>query len=588
MRERLLVQYFLQRFLDHDLISPQADRRHVLTITGAMVIVSTLFLSVFIAVKYQFDLFMPPGLTALFALDDRFFWFSLSMLVMALIAVTEWDALALDARDAAVLGPLPIPGSAIVRAKFVAVGLFVAGFDVTLILAPTVLRIAALPVMLPVTPLGVLTLTLAHAACGLAAGAFGFTAVLGLRETLRALVGLTAFRKISAGLQALLVVFLTTSLLLLPASYGAVARRWMTGGRVSPFAVPPLWFVGLHETLAGRAIDGLPHAMPPPRYAAAERQATVLYRSLWPLFHRLAVVAALALIIVVVVTAAACAWNSRRLPTPPIDGRGGPGPLRRAFVWLATYLAARDPATQAGFFFTLQCLARSVTHRVTIATSLAIGMALIGINVAGIDGPRAHALSNVSIHRLAVQTWVLAAVLTGFRHAVRVPAEVGANWTFHLAWPGDERPYLAGVKRAGLLALVVPTLALLFTWHAMVMAPRLALEHVACGAAVAVLFMEVLFVGYQKLPFASGYVRTDDLKSLVPVYVVAVLLVSLMLAGLERAALASTAGAAAFFGALLAAIVGVRAGDIRRRRMRLPIDLDEPISGTIRALELLR
>ena len=94
---------------------------------------------------------MPPGLTALFALDDRFFWFSLSTLVMALIAVAEWDALALDARDTAVLGPLPIPGTAIARAKFVAVALFVVGFDVALILAPAVLRVAALPVMLPVT-----------------------------------------------------------------------------------------------------------------------------------------------------------------------------------------------------------------------------------------------------------------------------------------------------------------------------------------------------------------------------------------------------------------------------------------------------
>src|SRR5438270_13084025 len=97
-------------------------------------------------------------------------------------------------------------------------------------------------------------LTPGHAACALAAGAFGFAIILGLRETLRAIVGLAGFRKISAALQALLVVLLATSLLLLPASYGNVARSWLSAGRVSPFAVPPLWFVGLHETLAGRVI----------------------------------------------------------------------------------------------------------------------------------------------------------------------------------------------------------------------------------------------------------------------------------------------------------------------------------------------
>jgi hypothetical protein len=197
-------------------------------------------------------------------------------------------------------------------------------------------------------------------------------------------------------------------------------------------------------------------------------------------------------------------------------------------------------------------------------------------------------LFSVPIHRVAVQTWVLAAVLTGFRHAVRVPAEVGANWTFHLAWPGDERPYLAGVKRAGLLTLVIPTLVVLFASHVVVMVPRLALEHVACGAAVAVLMMDVFFLGYQKLPFASGYIRTEDLKSLAPVYVMAVLLVSLTVAGLERAALASATGSVIFFAALLAAIVSVHAADVRRRRTRIPIDLDEALSGTIRALELVR
>jgi hypothetical protein len=588
MRERLLVRHFLQRFLDHDLISPQADRRQVLTVTGAMLIVSTLFLSVFLAVKYLFDLFMPPGLTSLFSLDDRFFWFSLSMLVMALIAVAEWDALALDARDTAVLGPLPIPGSAIARAKFVAVLLFVVGFDMALVVAPTVLRLAALPVRLPVTLPAGLILMLSHAVCGLAAGAFGFAAVLGLREGLRAVLGLAAFRKISAALQAFLVLVLATLLLLLPASYGSVARSWMTGGRMSPFAVPPLWFVGLHETLAGRVIDGLARGEPPRRYAAAERQATLLYRSLWPLFHQLATVAGVALIVVFVVAAAACAWNSRRLPTPPTAGRGGRGPLARAFVWIATHLVARDAATQAGFFFTLQSLTRSVTHRVTIATSMAIGLALVLINVGGVGGVRALALTSVPVHRLAVQTWVLAAVLTGFRHAVRVPAEARANWTFHLAWSGDERPYLVGVKRAGLLALVVPTLILLFAWHAMVLAPRLALEHLASGAAAAVLMNEVLFLGYQKLPFASGYVRTEDLKSLVPLYVVAVLIASLALAGLERAMLGTATGSALFFGSLAAAIVAVHAADVHRRRTRTPIDLDEPLGGTIRALELVR
>jgi hypothetical protein len=335
-------------------------------------------------------------------------------------------------------------------------------------------------------------------------------------------------------------------------------------------------------------IDALPHGAPPRRYAAAELQATLLYRSLWPLFHELAAVAVLALLAAIVVAVAACVWNSRRLPAPPIAGRGGPTPLGRAFVWIATRVVARDPATQAGFFFTLQSLTRSVSHRVTMATSMAIGLALVVINFGGLGGPRAPAFSSVPVHRLAVQIWVLASVLTGFRHAVRVPAEVGANWTFHLAWSGDLRPYLAGVKRAGALALIVPTLGVLFVWYATFLTPRIALEHVACGGAMAVLMMEVLFLRSQKLPLASGYLRADDLKSLVPLYVGAVLIISLVLSALERVAFESATGGVVFFTALLAAILAVHFADLRHRRLRMPIELDEAMSGTVRALELVR
>src|SRR5262245_57791023 len=116
--DRLLIRHFLRRFLEHDLVSPQTDRREALAITATAIVVSTLFLAFFLAVKYQFNMFMPPGLTSQLALDDRLFFVSMSMIVMSLLAVAQWDALTLDTRDTAILGPLPVSREAIVRAKF--------------------------------------------------------------------------------------------------------------------------------------------------------------------------------------------------------------------------------------------------------------------------------------------------------------------------------------------------------------------------------------------------------------------------------------------------------------------------------------
>ena len=586
MRDRLLVRHFLLRFLDHDLISPHADRREVLTITCAMLIVSSLFLAFFLAVKYQFNLFLPPGLTSILALDDRFFLISIAMIAMALLAVAEWDALALDARDAAVLGPLPVPTAMIVRAKFVAIMLFAAAFDVGLSLGPTALRVVALPVRLPVTMTGALRLAGTHALCATAAGGFGFVAVLGVHESCRAAVGAVRFRRISAAIQATLVVLLLTALLLLPGTYSRVALQWLTHARVPPVAIPPLWFVGLHEILAGGVIDQLPRGAPPARFAAAERDATALYRSLWPQFHELATVAIIASILVVLATSAACAWNHRRLPSDAVTRDDRFGVMKRFSVWLATRVIVGSPGAKAGFFFAMQALARSAPHRVTVAASVAVAFSIAVITIGAFDLRRTFTPASIPTSVYALQTLMMGALLTGFRHLVRIPAELRANWAFQLAWSGNERQYLAGVKRTALVALVAPTVVLLLVFDVFVFGARFSVVHATAGVCVGVLFVELLFITYRQLPFAMAYVGSGDLKSAGLLFAAGALIATVILAESERAALTSLSGELAFFGALVALIAGIRTVDAARRQAPLLIDFDELPSGATQRFEL--
>src|SRR3954468_8225389 len=108
MRDRLLIRHFLCGFLENDLISPHADRHVVLSAIGGILVGASLFVAFLIATPYVFTNDMPAGVVSLNALDDRFLFTSASMLVMALTAVAQWDALTLDARDTAVFGVLPI------------------------------------------------------------------------------------------------------------------------------------------------------------------------------------------------------------------------------------------------------------------------------------------------------------------------------------------------------------------------------------------------------------------------------------------------------------------------------------------------
>src|SRR5262249_51476976 len=146
-------------------------------------------------------------------------------------------------------------------------------------------------------------------------------------------------------------------------------------------ALPPLWFVGLHETMAGSVIDSLPRTKPGRLYLGDERAATRLYRSLWPLYRQLARFAVTALAIVVLVTIAAGALNSRRLPVPVVRRPRAKRALARVWRWTVAHVVATSSIQQAGFWFTLQTLPRRVTHRAVLASAVGIGLSLMIVTV---------------------------------------------------------------------------------------------------------------------------------------------------------------------------------------------------------------
>jgi hypothetical protein len=521
MRDRLLVRHFLWRFLEHDFVSPNADRHVVLSAVGGALVSVSLVLASLIALSYQFFNLMPPGIVSIRSLDERFLLTSASMLVMALTAVAQWDALVLDARDTAVLGPLPIPKAVIVRAKFVATALFASGVALGWNLFPTLLRAAAIPLKLPIGFGGALRLTLAQGVVTIAAGIFGFLAVLGLREVVFALLGPTQFRRVSAALQASLVAILMTALLLLPSASRGVAAGWLDGGGLAAKSLPSLWFVGLHEALA--APDRPPRTRPGRFLIVPERNATALYRSLWPLYHELASIAIAALVLVTVVTVLACAWNNRRLPMAAVRRPSRNGALSRGWNWSVVHVVARTSLGQAGFFFALQTLSRRVSHRVAMAASLAIGLSLAVLAVSG---------GVVAI--LAAQPLFVVSVLCGFRHATRIPAELRAGSTFSLALAGDAAPYISGVKRAGWLVVVVPTLLALTIWDTAILGPRVALLHAGAGVCLSALVIETLFLRFRRVPFVSAYVPSADVKLTGVVFLASVLCSAFGLAWVER------------------------------------------------------
>jgi hypothetical protein len=218
-------------------------------------------------------------------------------------------------------------------------------------------------------------------------------------------------------------------------------------------------------------------------------------------------------------------------------------------------------------------LTRSAPHRTILAIAVAVGLTHALIVLAQSD-PRSLELHSTPLGVFGISILLLLSLSAGVSYAVTVPAAPAANWTIRMAWLGDERGYLAGVKRAAMV-LVATLLVLLLPLHIALLGPAAAVVHSLFSVLVAIVALDVLFLSYRKLPFACSYVPIENPKLVWPGGLACLLLVTYGFALAERWALHSAAPAIALGVTLGATALLVRAIDRARRRARWPVNLDE-------------
>jgi hypothetical protein len=409
----------------------------------------------------------------------------------------------------------------------------------------------------------------------MAAAVFGFVAVVACRDGLSLICGARLFAKVSPAVQGALVMVLGSALLLLPGLSSGVERRALAA---STALSPPAWFLGVYEVASGSVLVNGPRGPMTPRLENADRVMTARYRAHRVQFQQLAGTALAAMASVCAIAALAYAWNSRRLPQlAPVAPRA-----RVSRGWLAgasALVTGRDPAVAAAFHFARAVLWRSRTHRLTLAGTAAVGLAVAIIALSRVDLGAAMQSGRPARSLLVVQPLLYGALLVGFRHVIRVPAELRANWGFQMAWRGQVRRYLAGSRRAAVVALVLPALAVVYPLVALVAGPRSALLHAAVGFAGALLVLEALLLGYDKVPFTCSYVPDESLKALVPIYILGFLIGSAIFAGIQQRVIDSPRESLIVVALLLTAAVVLRL--VSRWRATLgPIQFDEAPEAT--------
>jgi hypothetical protein len=326
----------------------------------------------------------------------------------------------------------------------------------------------------------------------------------------------------------------------------------------------------------------LPHRPLPPRVVRIEADALALYRSQQPALRALGSRALPMLAAVMVAALAAYAWNSRRMPSPAVSQRRRRAAAGALLTAIARRAIVRRADAQAGFFFTLQVLFRSPSHRLAVPVALALGVAIATVIVRGLDLPAARDIAALPAGLFMIQTLLLATLFLGVRRAGRFPAELSANWVFRLAFSGEERPYLAGVKRAAFFGFAVPLVAALIPIHMFVLGAQPALAHAAWGLLLSMIFVQIALLEVRKPPFAAAYVPSGQVNPLPLLLLPFGLGVAYALALFERLFLGN-GRLEVLFAIAMAGVFAAYALDAWRRRKEAIVDLDEgPATATQR------
>ena len=309
----LLTRLFLRQFLENDAISPEADRTQLLAVVGSLAMSLTLFLSFVMSAKYVST--WMPGEAAVASLDDKFLYLAFGMIATALVAATQWDALSVDPRDAAILEPLPVPAGTIRRAKLLAVAILGGAVAIAVNLFPSVDLPLAAGLRLPAAE----RLADSRVDCRARASSrssrrrFGYLVVIALRETVAA----GSWR---AAVQPRLALAAGRADRGAWAARCCCCRRPPTALRQRGFEgwralSPPVWFLGVYESLAGGVIADLPRTPMTPRQARSDRDNSALYEQRRAQFPEMARRAGLATGLTGLLAAAAYLWRARRVPS---------------------------------------------------------------------------------------------------------------------------------------------------------------------------------------------------------------------------------------------------------------------------------
>jgi putative ABC transport system permease protein len=485
-RQFELVRHFLRRMFDGEWSSSPGQWKSAavgavsLFLPAGLLLIREGALDPRYASKYRL-LAMTAGPDALrgAAIADELALLTLVFCVTGLIALLEWQSLFPSGRDYLALASLPVKPRQVFTARFLSVLIFSAAIITAMNLLPSLIA--------PIEFGGgwridssYLRQAGAQALASSLACFFVFFAMIALQGVLLNCLPARLFTRVSVYAQGALA-----GVFLLGGFYSWSIKEWKPAAiaRLPEYGawLPPVWFSGLRQTLAGDR-DPFCAAMAQRAYAAAG----------------------------IALTLAICAYlisyrRYRKLLLESPARLAAPGVWR----WSVIRLLARSPRREAAMDFMIKTLVRSRTHRLLWLVYLGAAAAVL-LNSSLIDGALVMRSNrwNMAL-QFVVHFWPLACsvvLLNGFRHVLSIPAELRANWIFQMTESQGRAEWMSAVERFVIAYAVAPIYLTLFPVAGAVLGWPMALRMTILQLLVSLTMFEALFYSWQKLPFTCSHI----------------------------------------------------------------------------------
>jgi hypothetical protein len=417
--------------------------------------------------------------------EEKCFFLTLFMLLLAFAVVLEWDVIFLDKRDFANLMPLPVRPRTVFFAKFSSFFVFI-GLYTLAVNALAVFVVAIYLAQWKSRTIGAMIgYMAAHTASAAAANFAVFFLIVFIQSVLLVLLSPAWFKRVSLFLRFVLLAGIFFLLLMFLVDGNSWRRilaplaEMKAGSSTALLSFPPMWFTGLYEVLLGSRDPG----------------DLVLART------GLTVLAGLALVYF-----AAMRLSYKRHLGRSLEVQNGTVHFEKLKNRLAAgfnALVLRNPVERAVFGFFGKALKSSPLHKVRLAGFLAaaLGMTLILFVLRG-STPEGLTVANRSF--LAGPLILSFFLLAGLRTLVGVPLSAEANWVFQLAEEAEHRPYFVGTKKAVFFLTLLPLFGAMLPFYAWLWGVTLALLHLAFGLTCSLVLLEALFWKFPKIPFACS------------------------------------------------------------------------------------